>query len=172
MSNLRDPFAPDSGVSGQNLPPQDASKPQPHHVLIRLPRTRLRSTAIGLSVALLATALITAEWWFYERPDAGPVDRRFVTIGRSYRNELAVVYAHAWDEGAKHLESGAGPDAALDSVAKAWDSGRVALFEQTLTPELSRIVPEGTATKDLSTVDRARLAAAWRGLARGLSAGR
>src|SRR6185312_4744172 len=117
---------------------------------------------------------IVTDSWFggLDRPVDHRVDARFVPLGQTYRAQLAKVYAHAWEEGARNLDSGAGPGAAIDGVARSWDAGRLDLFETAVTPEFSKVVPEGKSEKDLSSDDRARLAAAWRGFARGLGGGR
>ena len=58
--------------------------------------------------------------------------------------------------------------AALDAVSKSWSANRAQLYDHVLTPEFSRIVAESIKDADVTPVQRAALAAAWRGLSRGL----
>lgn len=175
MSNLRDPFAdrtspPVARPVDRAIPGGRGSVPSRFD--------HVRHLALWLNTALLVLVAagglaIFADWRHWDiSGDSRRVDARFVTLGRSYRNELAKVYARAWEEGAKNLEAGAGPAAALDGVAKAWEVGRLDLFETVVTPEFSRIVPEGKPEKELTREERARLAAAWRGFAEGLGGNR
>ncbi len=171
MSNLRDPFA--EGATPPPPPRPKAVIPAPLHVGLRHPSPALVFAAV-LGVGLLCGLCGTLVGYLLihhggEEPAAGA---RFVPIGRAYRAELARVYARSWEDGAKLLDAGQAPEAALDTVAKAWDAGRVKLFERLVTPELARVVPEGKSAKDVTTEDRAALAAAWRGFAKGLEGGR
>jgi hypothetical protein len=174
MSNLRDPFT-DPPATGP--PPEPRARPVRPLRAIGSRLEHFKAVALGVNALLLVLVVlgclaILAESWFGDpRPEAA-VDRRFVAIGRSYRAELAGVYARAWEEGARVLDAGQAPEAALEAVAKAWDSGRVAAFERVVTPELARVVAEGKPAKDVTAEDRAKLAAAWRGFAQGLGGGR
>ncbi len=164
MSNFRDPFAgdppapqpgpaaPATPVAGQLAPP-----------IVRYALAVLAGA--GLALAVLFAGTLAGRW---DQPGGEAAAARLATVGRAYRLELGKVYADAWLAGARRLDDGQGPAAALEAVAKAWDAGRVALFERQVTPELARVVPEGKADAELSPGDRARLAAAWRGFARGL----
>ena len=58
------------------------------------------------------------------------LDVRFIPLGKTYLPELGRVYAAAWNEGARALESGQPVAAALKSVDQSWDSGRVQLFDR------------------------------------------
>jgi hypothetical protein len=51
------------------------------------------------------------------------LDVRFIPLGMTYLPELSRVYAAAWNQGAKALESGQPVTAALKSVGQSWDSG-------------------------------------------------
>lgn len=178
MSNFRDPFAGDS-----TPPPRPDRDAIPPHLTATaqypyLPPVRADSLGrvagyavgaiVGVVVALVLVLAVTALMGHWDRPRDDPSAGRLVAVGRAYRVELGKVYGDAWLEGAKRLDDGQGPAAALESVAKAWDSGRVALFERLVTPELARVVPEGKPDADVSPTDRAKLAAAWRGFAKGL----
>jgi hypothetical protein len=90
------------------------------------------------------------------------------TAGKAYPSQLGKVYAGAWRDGAKQLDAGKGPGEAIDVVAKTWDAGRTAAFNQSVTPEFAKVVPEGKADKDLTADDRAKLAKVWREFADGL----
>jgi hypothetical protein len=103
-------------------------------------------------------------------PPAPPVfDARFIPLGKAYGPELGRAYAAAWNEGAKALEAGQPVAASLKTVSDAWDTARVQLFDKLVTPEFSKIIPEGQADADALLVNRMALARAWRGFAIGLS---
>ena len=97
------------------------------------------------------------------------IDRRYVSLGRAYLPQLGKAYAAAWDQGAKALDSGQGISAALDAVAQSWTVNRTEVYDKLLTPELAKIVSESVKDSDVTPAERAALAAAWRGFARGLS---
>jgi hypothetical protein len=163
MSNLRDPFAagPVSAPGPHPIATKSAVTAAPWRGVVRLVLILAAGGVIGFGV----------QAWINHRVPDSP-DATFVTIGQAYKTELAKVYAHAWEEGAKSLDAGAAPGAALDGVAKSWDGGRVDLFEKVVTPEFSKVVPEGRPDKELTAADRAKLAAAWRGFAKGLGGGK
>jgi len=110
--------------------------------------------------------------WLRSHNGAAPVqpprDAQFTTLGRAYLPQLAEVYASAWNEGAKGLDSGQPISAALDLVGKNWTSGRTALFDKLVAPEFAKIVPESIKDSDITPKERTALAAAWRGFAAGL----
>jgi hypothetical protein len=97
-----------------------------------------------------------------------PHDPHFVHIGRSYIDALGKTYAAAWDEGAKGLDAGQNLSTALDAVAKAWSANRIQLFDQIVTSEFGKLIPETTKDADVTPQERAAMAAAWRGFAMGL----
>ena len=136
------------------------------------PLEKLAGWALGL---ILVSGLVVAIADYHSRPVlrttplSPAVDARFVAIGHAYPQQLAKAYAAAWDQGAKQLDAGATVSAALDAVGKAWTSKRTELYDQVVTPALSAILPESTADADVTPAERAALAAAFRGLARGLS---
>jgi hypothetical protein len=101
-------------------------------------------------------------------PAVSSIDARFVPLGRAYVPALGRVYAAAWIDGARALEAGQPVDTALQTVSKSWDSRRAALFDRLVTPQFSRILPEGQANADSKPADKQALARAWRGFARGL----
>jgi hypothetical protein len=101
--------------------------------------------------------------------DSGPaIDSRFVSLGRTYLPELGQAYAAAWDRGAKALDSGQSIDEALKCVGQSWDGARIELFDRLISPELSRIIPDGQPESQVTAAGRQALASAWRGLASGL----
>ncbi len=131
------------------------------------------SAALGGGLATAAPALERLLGHGDSSPTPAPaLDGRFVTLGRAYLPELGRAYATAWNEGAKALESGQPVASALKSVGQSWDSGRVQLFDRLITPELSKIVPDGRPESQLTTADRQALARAWRGFASGLGSPR
>lgn len=101
--------------------------------------------------------------------DALPAAANFVAIGQAYPGKLGDAYAAAWTAGADRLDAGSSVSAALAVVASTWTTKRSDLFETTITPALSAIVSESTRDVDITTAERAALAAAWRGLARGMN---
>jgi hypothetical protein len=122
------------------------------------------SVAIGVSTYLHPShpaAPIAAE-----APPA--VNQRFTDLGQLYLPQLGTAYASAWEDGAKDLDAGKEIPAALDTVAHAWTAARTELYGRVVTPELAKVVPEGVKDSDVTPAERAAMAAAWRGLARGL----
>jgi len=121
-------------------------------------------------VAGIATAAVDELIHVAPKPLAGrPVDSRFVALGHAYLPQLGKVYAGAWENGAAALDAGKPIPDALESVAQAWTAGRTAAFDRTVEPELDKIVPQTTKDADVTRTERAALAAAWRGLAKGLA---
>ena len=61
---------------------------------------------------------------------------------------------------------------AIGAVGKAWDAGRIRLFDRLVTPEFAAIVPQvPSQSRDRQSVaDREALARAWRAFAAGLEA--
>jgi hypothetical protein len=126
------------------------------------------SSALGAALALVVSSRLSVP----SKPVPNPAyshDTRFVAIGAAYLPELGKCYAAAWEEGAKHLESGGGIAAALDKVSKHWSTKRTALYDYILTKEFSKIVAENVNDADLTPAERSAMAAAWRGLALGLA---
>jgi hypothetical protein len=137
------------------------------------PDRRTLVTVTLSSVLGGALAIGVADWL---QTSAGPTgnpqpshDRRFVSLGRAYLPRLGKAYAAAWDQGAKALDSGQGISAALDTVAQSWTANRTEIYDKLLTPELAKIVSESVKDSDITPTERAAMAAAWRGLALGLS---
>jgi len=88
--------------------------------------------------------------------------------GPAYLPQLGKAYAAAWDQGAKGLDSGPGISAALDTVAQTWTVNRTEIYDKLLTPELAKIVPESVKDSEVTSAERAAMAAPWRGFALGL----
>ena len=86
------------------------------------------------------------------------LDVRFIPLGKTYLPELSRVYATAWNEGAKALESGQPVTAALKSVGQSRDSGQVQLFDRLVTPEFSKFVAENQPEAEAKPTDLAALA--------------
>jgi hypothetical protein len=97
------------------------------------------------------------------------LNRRFVTLGRAYLPQLGKVYASAWNDGATALDAGESVSRAIDIVAKRWSTGRTGLYDSVISPELAEILPESVRNEEVTPAQRAAVAAAWRGLAIGLS---
>jgi hypothetical protein len=89
-------------------------------------------------------------------------------VGKAYLPALGSAYASAWEQGAAGLEAGQGIDVSLGVVASQWASGRTKLFGELVAPEFEKVIPEGTADADISPVQRAALAEAWRAFAASL----
>jgi hypothetical protein len=97
-----------------------------------------------------------------------PHDPHFVHIGQAYITALGKTYASAWDAGAKGLDAGQDLSTSLNAVAKAWSTNRTQLFDQMVTPEFGKLIPETMKDADITPQERAAMAAAWRGFALGL----
>ena len=98
-------------------------------------------------------------WGDRSKPAPPPVlDVRFIPLGKTYLPELSRVYAAAWNERAKALESGQLVTAALKSVGQSWDSGQVQLFDRLVTPEFSKFVAENQPEAEARPTDLAALA--------------
>jgi hypothetical protein len=118
-------------------------------------------------VLVAAVAAATVAWRGRQGAATVPADP-IEAIGKAYAAGLGDAYAGAWLEGAAALESGKAIPDALGVVAGSWQAGRVALFDRTAAPAFSKIVPENTADSDVSSREKAALAAAWRSFAAGL----
>ncbi|AGA28406.1 hypothetical protein [Singulisphaera acidiphila] len=126
------------------------------------------------AVCSLGSGLLFA-WLLSERgdrPSPGGYDPRFVAVGKAYLGDLGSAYGLAWEDGAKILDAGQTIDMALDTTAKAWEANRKAAFNARITPELSKVVAQGKDAASVTSDDRAALAKAYRGLAKGLGGGR
>lgn len=138
-------------------------------ILAALPNGRAILTVAVSSLlgGLVAIGIVAS----LDRP-AGPAqpayDPSFVKIGRTYLPELGKTYAGAWEDGAKAIDAGQPLSAAIAVVGKSWDAGRSQLFDRLATPEFAHIVPESQRDADVTPAQRAAMAAAWRGFARGL----
>ncbi len=109
-------------------------------------------------------------WGRWVKARASSCAERFgPTPGKTYLLELGRVYAAAWNEGEKALESGQLVAAALKSVGQSWDSGRGQLFDRLVTSELSKIVAENQPEAEAKPTNLAALALAWRGFVIGLN---
>lgn len=102
-------------------------------------------------------------------PHDGPVDPHFVAVGRSYNRELGKAYAGAIRVGVTELSAGVPASQVFTDVGKDWNSRRQAAFDQVVTPELSKVLPESTEDAAVTPAQRAALAAALRGLAQGVA---
>jgi hypothetical protein len=97
------------------------------------------------------------------------VDAAFIQLGRAYLPDLGKAYGAAWEDGAKLLEAGQPVSTAVGQVTTSWTTKRQALMDAQISPALAKVVPESTKDADVTSSERAALAAAWRGLARGLA---
>ena len=143
-----------------------------HMLWAAIPSRRTLFTIVISSLLGGALAVGSATWL---RSPAGPPpgpqplhDPHFVRIGQAYIAALSKTYASAWDQGAQGLDTGQGLSTALDAVAKAWSANRTQLFDQMVTPEFAKLIPETTKDADVTPQERAAMAAAWRGFALGL----
>jgi hypothetical protein len=130
-------------------------------------------------VTVIASALVGGiatfggSQWLERHGGAKPVepsrDPQFVALGRAYLPQLGQAWARAWNEGASAVDSGQPISAALDLVGKNWTASRTSLFDKLVAPEFAKIVPESIKDSDITSSERAALAAAWRGFAAGLA---
>jgi len=95
-------------------------------------------------------------------------DADFARLGREYPAALGRQYAAAWEAGALRLECGDDLSKAIAVVGREWDGNRAMLFDRTITTEFAKIVPEAQHDADVTPSQRAAMARAWRGFARGL----
>jgi hypothetical protein len=143
-------------------------------VLIPNVSASARAVAKWLPTIVVACATTWAVDAWTSPGVANPIDSaaaRVRAIGRDYPRGLAKAYATSWIEGAKALESGRGVPDALGVVEKSWKAGRTSLFQETLSPCFSAVVPEGRPEAETSAFDRAALAVLWREFAAGLASG-
>jgi hypothetical protein len=136
-------------------------------------KSLLAAAAVALFSATLAIGL-DREYFRLARPRVAvaivpSADDNFRVLGRAYVAKLGGAYAQGWDEGATQLEAGVAVSKALAAVGSTWTTARTALYDATITPQLAKILPESTDDDDVTPAERAALAAAFRGLARGLS---
>jgi hypothetical protein len=138
-------------------------------ILAALPSRRTFLT-MGLSSLLGAAVAIGIFIRFSEPagPAGPPSDPRFVPIGKAYLPALGKLYAAAWEEGAKSLDAGESLSNAIAAVGNAWNQNRRQLYDKMATPEFTKIVPESQNDAALTPQQRAAMAAAWRGFAKGL----
>jgi hypothetical protein len=127
----------------------------------------------GVVMLVLAVVAIVATILYASKPDpatdaGSPADARFVVVGRAYRPALAIAYAAAWTTGAAQLDQGATIQTAVGTVGSEFTRRRGVVFDKLVTPELSTIVTPGTADADVTPAQRAAMAAAFRGMAKGL----
>ncbi|MGC8643448.1 MAG: hypothetical protein ACP5XB_26625 [Isosphaeraceae bacterium] len=130
----------------------------------------LASAAVGAGLSAGIPPL--AKWLEASKPTPAPaplVDKTLIPLGRNYLAALGQEYAAAWIAGAKALESGQSVSSALKSVAQSWDQGRSQLFDRLLSPEFTKIIPDGQPDASTKPADRQAMAQAWRGLAAGLT---
>lgn len=99
-----------------------------------------------------------------------PYDAAFVKVGESYGAHLAPTCGAAWSEAADMLDAGQPYSTCMAHAGTSWTAGRQQFFDQIVTPELGKIVPEGTKDADVTAAQRVKASAAWRGYARGLGA--
>ncbi len=137
-----------------------------------LPRYRPTLTvAAAFAGAIVVAIVVAAHLGCGTRatvPSSPPSDARFLVIGKAYLPQLGAAYADAFTVGAAHLEDGEPVSDALDAISKAWSANRLSLYDKTLSPEFTKILPESVRDEDVTPAERAALAAAWRGLALGL----
>ena len=147
---------------------------------------KLRTAAFGKSILLVLVSAATGaglyagvppllQWLEGKKPNPAPaplLDKKFIPLGRDYLSALGQDYAAAWIAGAKALEAGQSVPQALTAVAQSWDQSRPQLFGRMLSPEFTKIVPEGQPEAEAKAADRLAMAQAWRGLAAGLSSPR
>lgn len=152
------PTAPASGITAANV-------------------ALIAFTAVASAVmALIATATLIAAvihfGGFWPTPHPGPapvVDPAFVKLGQTIAKTLAPNYGSAWGAYANEIDAGKPLSEAFKAQIAAWKASRDAVFTQHLTPEFSKILPEGTTDDKVTPAQRAAMSAAGRGLQKGLS---
>lgn len=102
-------------------------------------------------------------------PDSAPsVDKSFIPIARAYKDVILDSYAAAWTVAADEVAAGKPVAEALAGVRPSWESARTPEYKAKVSPAFSAIVAEGVPDSEVSPIQRAALAAAFRGFAKGL----
>lgn len=136
---------------------------------ITLTRQRLFSFALD---AVLVTAVLGAGFWAGRREPTGPVapyDRALVPIGRAYAGIVLSTYATAWNQAADGIATGKPVADSLAALKTAWEAERAKQYQATVSPSFWAIVPENAAEASITPAQRAALAAAFRGFAKGVA---
>jgi len=103
------------------------------------------------------------------RPDLSPpVDASFVPIARAYSEVVLDSYASAWAAAADEVAAGQPVAEALLRIRPNWDAARTPEYKAKVSPAFNAIVPEGTPDAEITPIQRAALAAAFRGFAKGV----
>jgi hypothetical protein len=125
---------------------------------------------------MIAVLVGVLGWEFYKgRPSPTPptpvadYDPAFVPIGRQLAAKFGADYASAVEDGCKLLDSGQTRTMANETIAKAFSTNRQASFDAVATNALAGLVPASKTDKDITADDRAKIARAYRGLAKGAS---
>lgn len=127
---------------------------------------------IGLSQVGSVVCLGVGLWlggFNLARPDfSPPVDPAFVPIARAYSGVILDSYASAWATAADEVTAGKPIAEALAGVRANWETARTPEYKAKVSPAFAAIVPEGTPDAQVAPAQRAALAAAFRGFAKGL----
>lgn len=103
------------------------------------------------------------------RPDlSAPADPAFVPIARAYSAVILDSYAAAWTVAADQVTAGKPVVEALAGVRPAWEAARTPEYKAKVAPMFAAIVPENALDSEITVTQRAALAAAFRGFAKGL----
>lgn len=129
-----------------------------------------------LTVALSqlgSVACLVAMFWLSgfgrDRPDfQPPVDTSFVPIARAYSGVILDSYASAWSTAAEEVAAGQPVAEVLARIRPNWETARTPDYKAKVSPAFAAIVPEGTPHEQVTPAQRAALAAAFRGFAKGL----
>jgi hypothetical protein len=127
----------------------------------------------GAAIIGLMLVILGAAAGHYITPHAAPeaiaAPDPIRAVGTTYAKQLLAADAAAWEAGAKLQDSSATLEASLQTVGTTWATSRTSVYQATVTPVLSRIVPEGTADADVTPAQHAAMAAAMRSIAKGVS---
>lgn len=118
---------------------------------------------LGMLAVLGAVVYFGGLW-----PHPAPATTDFVKLGAEYGKQLGPSYAPAWKAYAADLRAGKSLGDAVKNTNGVWKDNREAIYQKFIAPELSKIVPDGTPDEQVTPAQRAAMAAAADGLAKGL----
>lgn len=138
---------------------------------ITISRERLVSFVLD---AVLITGILAVGVWIGRRaPDApspapAAYDKALVPIGRAYAGVVLSTYATAWNQAADAVASGKPVSDSLAALRTAWEAERTKQYQAAVSPAFWAIVPENATEESITPTQRAALAAAFRGFAKGV----